>query len=145
MAWREPADLDSNHFSIALPNSRRGASAARKQFISFLRHFGLPQRIVDDLEVVIGEALANAAEHGYRPNGRLRLESRLHDSHIEIAVSDDGHGFLSGPISTAHPEPNSPRGYGLFMMQALVDRMEFRNDGKTVWFLKAFVMTAEEN
>ena len=137
MTWPEPAGLDNNHISIALPNSPKGASTARKQFIAFLRHFGLPQRIVDDLESVIGEALANAAEHGYKPNGRLHLEARLHDTHIEITVCDDGRGFLlKGPISTTHPEPNSPRGYGLFMMQALVDQMEFRNDGKTVWFLK---------
>jgi anti-sigma regulatory factor (Ser/Thr protein kinase) len=57
---------------------------------------------------------------------------------LEVIVSDDGPGFASSTIPLGHPPPQSVRGYGLFMMQRLVDIIEFRDHGRTVWFLKRF-------
>jgi anti-sigma regulatory factor (Ser/Thr protein kinase) len=69
----------------------------------------------------------------------LRVEASLGDDRIEVAVSDDGPGFfMEGPISSDHPPTESPRGYGLFLMRFMADELEFKNDGKTVWFLKRF-------
>jgi anti-sigma regulatory factor (Ser/Thr protein kinase) len=139
MAWQQPIGKEGHGFHIALPNTAGGASQARKQLIDFIRHFSLDRQIVADIEVDVGEALANAAEHGYKLRGTIVVDAWLSEDCLEWTVSDDGPGFfLRGPISVDHPVALSPRGYGLFMMQALVDELEFRNDGKTVWFRKRF-------
>lgn len=137
MASQQPIGSDGHSFHIALPNTAAGAVHARKQLIRFIEHFRLHREIIADIEAVVGEALANAAEHGYKNHGTIRVEASLTEDYLEASVSDDGPGFfLHGPISAEHPPAHSPRGYGLFLMRTLVDELEFRNDGKTVWFRK---------
>jgi hypothetical protein len=46
-------------------------------------------------------------------------------------------------VSVSHPPAHSPRGYGLFLIRTLVEELEFRDDGKTVWFRKR-IRTAGE-
>ena len=136
MVWSQSVGGEGHHFEISLPNTPACAAYARKQLIGFAKQLDLDAEIIIDLETAVGEALANAAEHGRRPGGTIRLEAWLTDLGLEAAVSDDGPGFAPGTISEDHPAALAPRGYGLFLMQALMDEVEFRNDGKTVWFLK---------
>jgi anti-sigma regulatory factor (Ser/Thr protein kinase) len=137
MASQDPISSDGHGFRIGLPNTTAGASLARRQFIRFIEHFRLRREVVADIETVIGEALANAAEHGYKRHGTIRVEALLREEYLEASVSDDGPGFfLRGPISVDHPPAHSPRGFGLFLIRALVEELEFRDDGKTVWFRK---------
>ncbi len=134
---QNPTRSDGHGLRLALPNTAAGASHARKQFIRFVEHFRLPAELVADIEAVIGEALANAAEHGYKRHGTIRIEGSITDDYLEASVSDDGPGFFArGPVSLDHPPAHSPRGYGLFLIRTLVDELEFRNDGKTIWFRK---------
>lgn len=131
--------LDGHGFYIALPNTAAAAVLARKQLMCFIEHFRLHRNVVVDIEAVVGEALANAVEHGYRRHGTIRAEASLTENYLEASVSDDGPGFfLHGLVSIDHPPAYSPRGYGLFLIRTLADELEFRNDGKTVWFRKYF-------
>ena len=144
MAPHDPVRSDGHVFHISLRNTAAGASHARKQFIRFIEHHRLRREVVADIEAVVGEALANAAEHGYKRNGTIRIEALLTEEYLEASVSDDGPGFfLRGPVPVDHPPANSPRGYGIFLMRALVEKLEFRNDGKTVWFRKQFEIAAD--
>jgi anti-sigma regulatory factor (Ser/Thr protein kinase) len=144
MASQHPISSDGHGFRISLPNTPAAASHARKQLIRFLEHFRLGQELVDDIEVVVGEALANAAEHGHKHRGTIRVEASLTKEYLEASISDDGPGFfLRGPILLDHPPAHSPRGYGLFLIRMLVEELEFRNDGKTVWFRKCLGPASE--
>ena len=137
MASQDLIRSQGHGFHISLPNTAAGASHARKQFIRFLDHFRLPGETAADIETVVGEALANAAEHGHTRYGTIRVDALLTEEYLEATISDDGPGFFQrGPISADHPPAHSPRGYGLFLIRALVAELEFRNDGKTVWFRK---------
>jgi anti-sigma regulatory factor (Ser/Thr protein kinase) len=137
MASQDRLRSEGHVFRLTLPNTAAGASHARKQFVRFIEHFRLSVALVADVEAVIGEALANAAEHGYKRHGVICLEALLTEEYLEASVSDDGPGFfLRGPISVDHPPAHSPRGYGLFLMRALVEELEFRDNGKTVWVRK---------
>jgi anti-sigma regulatory factor (Ser/Thr protein kinase) len=137
MASQEPIESDGRRFYATLPNTALGAVRARKKFLRFISSFGVRGDLQGDIEIVIGEALANAAEHGYKHRGIICVEALLTDEHLEASITDDGPGFLlRGPISAEHPPAHSPRGFGLFLMQALVEELEFRNDGRTVWFRK---------
>jgi anti-sigma regulatory factor (Ser/Thr protein kinase) len=129
---------ESHEFIIELPNTPSAAVHARKQLVRFIEHFRVAPHILAEIETVAGEALANAAEHGYRLRGTLRIHAKISRSCLEVTISDDGPGFETGPISLDHPKALAPRGYGLFMMKTFVDVLEFRDNGRAVWFLKRF-------
>lgn len=146
MASQEVLNEDGHAFLMTLPNTAAAASHARKRFIGFLQHVGLGADLLADIETVIGEALANSAEHGYSRHGTIRIEALFTDGYLEASVSDDGPGFfLRGPIPAHHPPAHSPRGYGLFLIRTFVDELEFRNGGQTVWFRKRFRPAGSSN
>ena len=146
MSSQEQAGCDGRSFRMSIPSSAAGAVHLRKQFIRFLEAAHPDASTIADIEVVIGEALANAAEHGHRPHGTIRIEAAIANGSLEAAVSDDGPGFfLRGPISAEQPPPHAPRGYGLFLIRTLVDELELRDDGKTVWFRKLLHEGRSEN
>ena len=136
MALSQSMSGEGNSFKIALANTAAGAAYARNQLISFVKRLDLDPEIVADLETALGEALANAAEHGKSPGGTIRVEAKLTDAGLEIEVADDGPGFAPVAIFPTDPEAFAPRGYGLFLIQTLMDKIEFGNDGKTIWFFK---------
>jgi anti-sigma regulatory factor (Ser/Thr protein kinase) len=136
MFWSQSVGGEVLHLDVSIPNTPACAAYGRKLFIGFAKQLDLDPEIVTDFETAAGEALANAVEHGWRSGGTIRLEAWLTELGLEAAISDDGPGFAPGTISRDHPDALAPRGYGRFLMQALMDEVEFRNDGKTVWFLK---------
>jgi anti-sigma regulatory factor (Ser/Thr protein kinase) len=145
MGSEELVGSDGHSFHMAIPNTAAGAAHVRKQFIRFVQRFNLRPDVAADLEAAVGEALANAAEHGYRRHGTIRVNALVTNDRLEASISDDGPGFfLRGPVSAEQPPPHSPRGYGLFLIRTLVDELEFRDDGKTVWFRKR-LRTGEEH
>lgn len=136
MTSEQPFEPQHDDLVIELPNTRAAAAQARKRLVQFMRRLQIDDAVIADIETAAGEALANAAEHGYTPAGTIRLEARMTETGLEVLISDDGPGFASRPISADHPQALALRGYGLFLIHTLVDAVEFRKGGKTLWFLK---------
>ena len=77
----------------------------------------------------------NAIEHGnkYQPELRVNIHVLASEDAIMIRVSDEG----SGPPSVQRPAPDlaakiagrqSPRGWGLFLIENMVDQMNIVQD-----------------
>ncbi len=89
------------------------------------------------LRVALAEALANAIQFGNQsdPAKRVRIIAELISDEIRLGVSDQGVGFDPSRV----PEPTSPEslegecGRGLFLIRHLVDRLEFNDQGNTIW------------
>jgi anti-sigma regulatory factor (Ser/Thr protein kinase) len=83
---------------------------------------------LDDITLVMSELAGNAAKFG-----RTEIEISLvaHRDHIEVAVSDDN----PRPARLQHPDPSTPAGRGLLLVEALAEQWGQRrpNQGKTVW------------
>ncbi|MQA15164.1 MAG: ATP-binding protein [Pseudonocardiaceae bacterium] len=107
----------------------RSAARLRQQCHDWLI-LDVPSSVVDDLLLVVYEALANAAEHAYVDHtdgpGPLRLEARRTDGHILITVSDEG--------SWRAPTGDRFRGRGLPLMRHLAQdvRVASGHDGTVV-------------
>ena len=129
-------DGERYHFASTFDNTREAAAAAREQAFSVARDRDFDSDKLFDFEIAVGEALANAVEHGERSGGSIRLEGWLSATAFEAAISDDGAGYACGTIATEHPGAFAPRGYGLFLIQALMDDVRFSKSGNSVWFLK---------
>ena len=82
------------------------------------------------------EAANNAIVHGNKLNESLdvMLNARLIDSVLSIVVVDKGPGFDYKHI----PDPTAPEnienvsGRGVFLMEKLSDRIDFKNNGSIV-------------
>jgi anti-sigma regulatory factor (Ser/Thr protein kinase) len=137
---------DSTTVEFTIANTRSEASIARKRFRNFASESKISPHIAADLELAVGEGLANAAEHGQlrgqmgdgKQSGIVIFVARLTSLGIAIQISDDGPGFVPRADYFALPSPVGTRGYGLFLMHGLVDRVEFDDYGRTVRLFKYF-------
>jgi serine/threonine-protein kinase RsbW len=126
----------SSDLSLVIPNSRSGAQFARKRLAEYLRTCAVePLRLREDVLLATGEALANAAEHGYRVRGTISLRVRITAERIEVHVTDDGQGFTPRPRH-AGTNPYAPRGFGIHIMRTLMDSVEFHDNGRHVRLIK---------
>ena len=72
---------------------------------------------LEDAELAVTEACANAVEHAYDGAGTMEVRLRPQTSAMEVAVRDSGRGMPEGP---------GPGGFGLSMIEGLAERMEVR-------------------
>ena len=89
------------------------------------------------LRVLLAEAISNSILFGAGgdPARRIQVEAQLTDQSIRLQVTDDGPGF----DPTEVPDPTLPLGLekpigrGLFLIRNLADRVEFNDQGNTIW------------
>ncbi|MQA14726.1 MAG: ATP-binding protein [Pseudonocardiaceae bacterium] len=111
--------------------TERNASQLRRQFHDWLT-LDVPTDTVNDLVLVVYEAVANAVEHAYVDHtgapGPLRLEAHRTDAQVLITVADEG--SWRGPIGDRF------RGNGIPLMRNLTRevRIERTHRGTVVRF-----------
>ena len=92
-----------------------------------------------DLEIALTEACANVVKHAV---GADKFEVRLDVAadHCAIDVLDNGTGFDAGALAGA-PDPDSDRGRGLFLINALSENVRMQStprSGSLIHFEKSF-------
>ncbi|GAA2544763.1 SpoIIE family protein phosphatase [Pseudonocardia hydrocarbonoxydans] len=90
-------------------------AVVRREVADWVTAAALPEETGEDLQLALGEALANAVEHAYRdrPPGEYRyLLDQRPDGSVRVVVSDDG---------SWRPPPEDPgyRGRGLLVIDRL--------------------------
>jgi anti-sigma regulatory factor (Ser/Thr protein kinase) len=107
-----------------------GLSAARHFIAAAAVSAGLDHARARKLELAASEALTNALKYA----GGLADIYLSHDAGaFTVCLSDRGKGF--DRVSTAEsPDPGSPGGRGLWMIQQLCDRVDIRStaEGTTI-------------
>jgi len=116
--------------SIRFPNAPQYVPIARRAVVEFARECGLSEGACDDLTSAVGEALANAVEHGFRDRTYFAIRCWREEGSLCVEVEDDGRGF--DPDARLEPEANATRGYGITIMRALVDEVMFKRNGRVV-------------
>jgi anti-sigma regulatory factor (Ser/Thr protein kinase) len=120
---------------------------ARRALVSFVRAHGLCGQAVEDFEIAIGEALANAAEHGHVDGATFAVHARVDAAGaLTVEVKDDGPGFAGwNDESFVKPASSAPRGLGIVIMRKLMDRVEYTDGGSCVRLFKRFDPAAFED
>ncbi|MBI4902946.1 MAG: ATP-binding protein [Acidobacteria bacterium] len=86
---------------------------------------------VDDLKTAVAEACINAIEHGNKLNENLGVVVTLsiEDESLEVKIRDQGAGVHKvahvPDIDRKMAGEETPRGMGMFLIQALVDEVEY--------------------
>jgi serine/threonine-protein kinase RsbW len=123
-----------------LPSQIPAISPALDQTLGFLAKRRRADGSEIDIEVALGEALANAVIHGNREHSTKRVSVTCRcsrDGEVSIRVQDQGHGFDTDTV----PDPTIPTnrfstGRGIYLMKTLMDIVHFGEKGTVVHMLK---------
>ncbi len=126
--------LNENTIEVSLPNKLGYERVAMACSASFAKIVGfLPER-VEDLKTAVSEACLNAMEHGNlnHPDKRVLVSMNYKDHVFSVSVRDEGEGMRETPEIPEIPDIEkkiesleTPRGLGMFLIQQLVDHVEF--------------------
>lgn len=101
---------------------------------SFLQSHDLDQNEINDLQLVLAEAMTNIARHAYPSKAnRIWLLLVLSGCRVTCHLSDRGVAFDPTDLGEHPPEPalRSEGGYGWFIIRSLSDGLTYtRRDGR---------------
>lgn len=124
-----------------LPSQIPVISPALDQTLDFLANRRKADGSEIDIEVALGEALANAVIHGNREHTAKRVSVTCRctrDGEVSIRVQDQGHGFDTDTVLDPTIPTNrfSTSGRGIYLMKTLMDVVHFGEKGTVVHMLK---------
>jgi len=104
----------------------------REELRGHLERRALPPEVTYDLLTCTQEACKNALRFADTPRG-VHASILILPHEVIITVRDFGTGLAVQPDASLPPDPYSESGRGLFLMAALMDRVEVRvSDGTQV-------------
>lgn len=124
--------LDERTVEVNLPNVSGYERIAMECSASFAKIGGLVQERIEDLKTAVAEACLNAMEHGNKdhPDSRVVITMYLGDKDFKVSVMDEGDGMSYIPqhidIKRKIEGLEPPNGLGLYLIQQLVDQVEFK-------------------
>jgi serine/threonine-protein kinase RsbW len=137
-------------YVLELPNDLR----AIERSVDYLMDKGLEvgfdcDRLRLNFRVGLTEALANAMLYGNcrDPRKRVRVEAHLSPFEITVRVTDEGRGFDPDAVldPTLPANRARPGGRGIFLIQQLMDRVEYNERGNSITMILRGRDTAPRN
>ncbi len=103
---------------------------------------------IEDLKLAVSEAVSNAIEHGNQNRGNklVGIVFVLDQDKLDVHVSDQGSGvdvgrldFSPQMVEEHHLEVDGRRGFGMFLISALVDDYEVSSSQQgTIFTLRLY-------
>jgi anti-sigma regulatory factor (Ser/Thr protein kinase) len=118
------------------PQSSKAVGQARREVVAFARTCGFSGQSLADIEVCVGEGLANAVEHGHRGESGFEVSVRRSARELIVEIKDNGRGFDHGTARSHRPPVESLRGFGTFIMRELMDDVCYSEFGTRLRLLK---------
>ena len=123
--------MNDSSVEVRLPSRLGFEKVAMSTAASMAMLMGFSEDRIDDLKTAVAEACINAIEHGNHMNAEVPVGVVLsmHPGELEVKVMDDGTGFDAKPtkpdIARKMTGEEEARGMGMFLIQALVDEVEW--------------------
>lgn len=120
-------------YKATFPCCPSEARRARKALAAFAKGW-LCGTEATDFESAVGEALANAINHG-------KCKSLMIDCYFArrelVAIIEQQNGVpFDPPAKSQPPAEGAVGGYGLFIMRSVLDELEFAENGRRVRLVK---------
>jgi serine/threonine-protein kinase RsbW len=118
-------------FVLSLPSKLGHEKVAMSTAASVAKLMGFSEDRIEDLKTAVAEACINAIEHGNRMDESLKVGIILSmtATTLEIRVWDRGDGLdaeIPPPdIDSKMAGEDNPRGMGVFLIQGLMDEVEW--------------------
>lgn len=125
---------------LTIPAKAEYLHIVRLTLFGIASNAGFSFEQIEDMKVAVSEACNNVVLHAYdekRP-GILKVQFELEENGLNIHIKDEGPSFkyeqMLNQSSTLHNktlEEATVGGLGLFMMQALMDKVQVRTNQGT--------------
>jgi anti-sigma regulatory factor (Ser/Thr protein kinase) len=114
LLYRHPGPLE-----LDFPAEATRLAPLRTMLRTWLARCGVDPTTAQNVLVAVGEACANAIEHGHRqlPGGLIRLRAAATADDLHLTITD------SGVWKTPQPAANPHRGRGFTLMRALMSEV----------------------
>jgi anti-sigma regulatory factor (Ser/Thr protein kinase) len=132
--------------AFELPADNRAARHLRHRVMEFARALPFSSSDLDSIEIAVGEAAQNAARHGSPRSGddHLQVYCEHTPGEFVVEITDQGGGFHPEAVPSPIAEDLKINGYGLCLMQGLMDEIEFitaSHGGTKVRMMKRYAVT----
>jgi serine/threonine-protein kinase RsbW len=129
------APLPPKRVKIEVPADVNLLAAARNFVTAILREHGVPNEVVNDVELAADEAVTNVIEHAYQYDARrsIGLELLLEKSQLKVLIRDNGEEFTPAQAPAVdldqHIAERRTGGLGVHLMHQLMDSVVHRREG----------------
>ncbi len=136
-------DPDKLHLllRVTLAADRKTVDPVVQEIMALVRRMKGVDGKEDAIELALQEALANAVIHGAKEDPKKTVEclvSSNDEQGVLIVIRDPGTGFDPGAIPSCTVGENvySNHGRGIFLINQLMDQVEFRKNGTEIRMVK---------
>ncbi len=127
----------SGTFRAQIPGSPHAVGPMRRMISRFAEARGFRGEDLHDIESAVGEALANAVEHGSLDGSLVGVCATMRDRDLVVEIHDSGTGFAGWQKpARLRPMPHAVRGHGIFIMLQLMDDVVYADEGRCVRLIK---------
>lgn len=134
-------DNENTYLESVIPSDHAAARVPKALIIKELEDHRFGEREVFAIKLALEEALANAVNHGNQGDSTKTVTVRyaVSDEKAAIIVRDEGPGFSPDEVpDPTHPDRLSiPNGRGIMLIKAYMDVVEYRDQGREVYFVKS--------
>jgi len=123
---------------MRVPAKAEYVGVVRLSLSGIANRMGFSYEDIEDLKVAVSEAITNAVTHAYRDGekGEVTIGFGVYEDRLEVMVADHGGSFKLSDIKdgigpqeeTESIENVREGGFGLFLIDALMDKVQINND-----------------
>jgi len=138
---------------MKVPAKAEYVGVIRLSVSGIANRMGFNYEDIEDLKVAIAEAVTNVVEHAYKDNetGEVTIGFGVYEDRLEMMVADRGGSFdlkeVKRDIGPYQPyesiETLREGGFGLFLINALMDKVEINNEYGVIVLMTKYLHEAE--
>jgi serine/threonine-protein kinase RsbW len=122
--------------SLVIPATPSAILAVTDDVIHLLESHEWSEDEILKVDLALQEALANGIRHGCKgdPTKHVRCSVSCDETNLTIVVRDDGPGFDVAAVPDPLADANlfKPSGRGVFLINQLMDEVDFADGGREV-------------
>ncbi|AIF42391.1 anti-sigma B factor RsbW [Virgibacillus sp. SK37] len=138
---------------MKVPAKAEYVGVIRLSISGIANRMGFSYEDIEDLKVAISEAITNTVTHAYneKDEGEVTIGFGIYEDRLEIMVADHGGSFDLNKIkndigpykNTESVENLREGGFGLFLINALMDKVEITNNYGVIVLMTKYLNEAE--
>lgn len=138
---------------MTIPAKAEYIGVIRLTLSGIANRMGFTYESIEDLKIAISEAITNAVTHAYdkEETGEIQIGFGIYEDRLEVMVADRGVSFdveevrkQAGPYKKSKPlEDIQEGGFGLFLIDALMDKVEIHDHSGIIIIMTKYINEAE--
>ncbi|WP_373895154.1 anti-sigma B factor RsbW [Virgibacillus natechei] len=138
---------------MKLPAKAEYVGVIRLSISGIANRMGFSYEDIEDLKIAVSEAITNAVTHAYdsAEEGEVTLGFGVYEDRLEVMVADYGGSFKLnemkqniGPYENTESVENLREGgFGLFLIDALMDKVQINNDNGVIVLMTKYLNETE--